>query len=223
MRKFQKHGRNLRLNNLVSPQYRHLLLLLGWVGYLIMYYLTETMIPAERCYLVHCWLDDIIPFCEWFLIPYVAWYGLIVVSLLYFLFYNVENFKGLQIYFIIVQVLATLIYIFLPTRQDLRPEIFPRENILTEMTAYLYRIDTNTGVCPSLHVACSLGIASAWLKEREASWVARCLIVLLVVLICLSVVFVKQHSALDIFAALPLCFIAEWIAYGKRYWKKQRV
>ena len=96
MRKPVVDYRGLRPSNITSPQYRHLLLLLGWVVYFLLYFLTENLIPAENCYPVHSKLDDIIPFCEWFVIPYVGWYVLIVVSLLYFAAYNVENFKGLQ-------------------------------------------------------------------------------------------------------------------------------
>ena len=54
--------RKLRLSNLRSPEFSHLLLLLGWVGYFILYFLTENLIPAEDCYPFHCRLDDLIPF-----------------------------------------------------------------------------------------------------------------------------------------------------------------
>lgn len=213
--------RTLRLSNLGSPQFRHLKLLWGWVGYFVLYFLTERLIPPEICYPVHHWLDEKIPFCEWFLIPYFGWYFLIVVSLVYFLLYNVENFKGLQSYIIVTQVVATICYIVFPTRQDLRPQVFPRENFLTDLVAILYVVDTNTGVCPSLHVAYSLGIASAWLKEKTASPLTKTAVVIMVILVCLSVAFVKQHSVVDIFAAIPVCILAEWIAYGKSYWKKR--
>lgn len=221
MKKPMVDYRTLRLSNLGSPQFRHLKLLWGWVGYFILYFLTEWLIPAEICYPVHCWLDDVIPFCEWFLIPYFGWYVLIVVSLAYFLLYNVENFRGLQTYIIVTQVVAMACYILFPTRQDLRPSVFPRDNFLTDMVGLLYTVDTNTGVCPSLHVAYSLGIASAWLKEKTASFWAKGLVVVMVVLVCLSVAFVKQHSVVDIFAAIPVCVLAEWIAFGKTYWKKR--
>lgn len=209
----------LRLLNITAPEYRHLLLLLGWVGYFIMYFLTERLIPAEDCYPVHSFLDDLIPFNEWFVIPYVGWYLLIVGSLCYFLVYNVENFKGLQVFLIVTQVVAVFCYIVFPTRQDLRPEVFPRNNFLTDVVALLYRVDTNTGVCPSLHVAFSLGIASAWLKEKSAGIPAKIFVVGFAVLVCLSVVFIKQHSAVDIFAAIPVCIFAEAMAYGRAYWK----
>ena len=35
---------------------------------------------------------------------------------------------------------------------------------------------------------------------------------------CLAVCFVKQHSALDVLAALPVCLLAEALVYGKDYW-----
>ena len=141
--------RKLRLNNIRTAQYRHLLLLLGWVGYFVMYALTENLIPAEKCHPVHIYLDDVVPFCEWFVIPYVSWYLLIVGSLLYFGFYSVDSFKKLQTYIIITQIFAMAVYIIYPNRQDLRPQVFPRENVLTWILGMIYRIDTNTGVCPS--------------------------------------------------------------------------
>ena len=41
----------------------------------------------------------------------------------------------------------------------------------------------------------------------------KLLLVLLCVLICISTVFMKQHSVLDVLAALPLCAIAYPICY----------
>lgn len=77
--------RGLRPKTLLTPQYSHLLLLLCWVGYLVLFFLTENLIPAERCIPVHCGLDDVIPFCEVFIVPYVGWYFFIAGSLLYYL------------------------------------------------------------------------------------------------------------------------------------------
>lgn|GEM_PF-154750 len=214
--------RKLRLSNITTPEYRHLLLLLGWLVYFGFYFLTENLISPEKCYPVHCWLDDVVPFCEWFIIPYVSWYLLIVVSLLYFALYNVKNFKNLQKFIIITQTVAVTIYILFPNRQDLRPVDFPRHNVLTDIIGFIYSVDTNTGVCPSLHVAYSLGIASTWLKEKSASKTVKALVVVLVIFICMSVSFVKQHSVVDIFAAILLGLIAELLVFGKSYYKKNK-
>ncbi len=208
----------LRLNNISSPEYSHLKLLLGWVLYFALYFLTENLIPAEICTPVHCGLDDVIPFCEWFIIPYFSWYPLIAGTLLYFLFYDVENFRSLQTFFIVTQLVAMIIYVLFPSRQDLRPEVFPRDNFLTQIVGFIYSVDTNTGVTPSLHVVYSLGIGSLWMREKSASLTWKLFILVLMVLICISVAFVKQHSVIDIIAALPLYI------FGMLFirWRKKR-
>ena len=223
MRKPVVDYRNLRPSNITSPQYRHLLLLLGWVVYFVLYFLTENLIPAEDCHPVWCKLDDIIPFNEWFVIFYTGWYVLIVISLGYFLLYSIESFKGLQTFIMITQGLAMICYILYPTRQDLRPEVFPRENFLTWIMGIIYQFDTNTGVCPSLHVAYSIGIASAWLKEKSAPWYVKVVVTAFVVMVCLSVAFTKQHSVVDIFAAIPVCIVAEIFAFRPYYKRKKEV
>ena len=65
----------------------------------------------------------------------------------------------------------------------------------------------------------ALGIGSVWLKKKDASPLWKTALVVWIVMICLSVMFVKQHSALDILAALPVCVLAELLLYWKSYWK----
>lgn len=213
--------RNFRLRKLNSPEFSHLKLLFGWVGYFTLYFLTESIIPEQSCTPVYCFLDDLIPFCEWFIIPYVLWYVLVAGSLLYFALHNIDGFKKLSTYIIITQVAAMTIYILFPTRQDLRPESFPRENFLTQIVALLYSFDTNTNVCPSLHVAYSLGIASVWIKEKDASRLLKACIVIFVIFVCLSTAFIKQHSVLDGFAAIPICLFAEWFVFHRKKRRRQ--
>ena len=216
MRKPVVDYRTFRLSKINDPQFSHLKLLLGWVGYFALYFLTENLIPVENCYVMHSRLDDMIPFCEVFVIPYVGWYLLVAGSLLYFALYNVDSFKRLQIFIIITQAVAMAIYILFPNMQDLRPEVFPRDNILTRIVGFLYSVDTNTNVCPSLHVAYSIGIASVWTKEKSASKGFKVFVVIAVILICMSTTFIKQHSVIDGFAALPVCLLAEWIVYRRK-------
>ena len=130
--------RDLSPRTIREKRYSHLFLLLGWVGYFLLYTLTENLIPPEKCHVIHCALDDAIPFCEGFLIFYVSWYVLIVLSLLYFLRWDVDSFKKLQIFIMITQAVAMLIYILWPSRQDLRPEVFPRQNFLTWVMGIIF-------------------------------------------------------------------------------------
>lgn len=214
--------RAFRLSRLNEPQFSHLKLLAGWIVYFIMYFLTENLIPASSCHVMHCFIDDLIPFNEIFVIFYVSWYLLIVGSLLYFMLYNIESFKNLSKYIIITQVVAVMVYIVYPSRQDLRPEVFADDNLLTQLVGLLYTADTNTGVCPSLHVAYSLGIASVWVKEKDVSIFIRAFVVVLAVLICLSTMFIKQHSAVDVIAALPLGLLAEILVFHTDLLRRRR-
>lgn len=212
--------RNFRLRKINEPEFAHLKLLLGWVVYFILYFLTENLIPVEKCHPVWCKLDDILKFNEYFVIPYVFWYVLIVISLGWFALYNIEGFKNLSKYIIITQAVGMICYIIYPTRQDLRPEVFENENFFTWVLSLIYSFDTNTGVCPSLHCAYSFGIASVWLKEKQAWTWWKVFVFITVVLICLSTMFVKQHSAVDVIAAIPVGILAEGIVFHK-YWKNK--
>ena len=171
----------------------------GWAGF-VPYYSDWVLVEVSGCH--------------W-------WYFLIIISLLYFALYNPENFKRLMKFIIVTQVAAMVIYIVFPNRQDMRPDIFVRDNILTGIMKIIYATDTSTNVCPSLHVAYSVGIASTWLKEPAVSKKCKGFITVFCFLICISVAFVKQHSVVDIFAAIPICILAEWIAFGNDYWKQK--
>ncbi|MEE0898290.1 MAG: phosphoesterase [Acutalibacteraceae bacterium] len=208
------------LKKLNDPRFSHLKLLVGWLGYFAMYFITEYLNPNNSGTAVSCSLDYKIPFLEIFVIPYVGWYLLIAVSLLYFALYNVENFKRLQIFIIVTQIAAMVIYIIFPNFQPLRPDVYPRDNFLTDIVALLQTADTNSNVCPSLHVAYSIGIASIWLKEKDAKWWIKTLIVIFCILVCLSTAFIKQHSVIDGLVAIPVCILAEGIScFG--YWKEK--
>ena len=52
MRKPVVDYKTFRLSKIREPQFRHLLFLLGWVGYFILYFLTENFIPNEKCGMV---------------------------------------------------------------------------------------------------------------------------------------------------------------------------
>lgn len=207
--------REFRPSRLNEPRFAHLKLLAGWTGYFALYFLTENLIPEARCHVIHCALDDVIPFREGFLILYCYWYVLLVGSLLWFLLYDIRGFKRLQVYIMITQAVAMTAYILYPSVQHLRPAAFERDNALTRLMAFIYAFDTPTGVCPSLHVAYSMGIAAVWCKTGDVSRVWKALAVLSAVLISVSTAFVKQHSVVDILAAVPVGLLAHGLVFGK--------
>ncbi len=221
MKKPMVDYREFRFSRLNTPQFSHLKLLGGWIVYFLLYFLTENLIPLERCHIVHSALDDAIPFLEGFAVPYCFWFLLIVVSLGWFLLYDVESFKRLQVFIMVTQAVAMVVYILWPSMQDLRPTVFPRDNFLTHVMAFIYRFDTPTGVCPSLHVAYSLGMASVWCKCKKAAPAWKGFVVLAAAVISIATAFVKQHSVVDIAAALPLGALAEVLTFHVFYPKRR--
>ena len=204
-----------RPSRINEPRFAHIKLLGGWIVYFILYFVTENLIPFERCHVVHCRLDDLIPFNEGFLILYCYWYVLLVLSLLWFFLYDIRAFRRLQIYIMITQAVAMVAYILWPSVQNLRPESFARDNALTRLMAFIYAFDTPSGVCPSLHVAYSMGIASVWCHQKNASRGWKAFMVVSAVLISISTAFVKQHSVVDIVAAIPVGLLAEYLVFGR--------
>ena len=210
--------REFRFSRINEPQFCHVKYLAGWIFYFLMYLITENLIPPERCHAVHCFLDDLIPFNEFFAIFYVGWYFVIFGAVLYTFLYNIDDFKKLQIFLISTQVIAMACYVIWPSRQDLRPDSFVRDNVLTHLMAFIYSFDTSTGVCPSLHVGYIIGVTSVAFKNKNCPRWGKIALVITTVMVSLAVCFVKQHSAVDVLAALPMCLVAEIITFGKDYW-----
>jgi len=203
-----------------DPRFSHILLLAGWFGYFALYFITENLIPVEKCHPVWCIVDDMIPFNEYFVIIYVAWYVLVFGSLAYTLFYDVQRFREVQIFIMLTQAMAMAWYIIWPSIQLLRPAVFERQNFFTWLLGLIYAFDTPTGVCPSLHVAYTVGIMSSGVKDPDLSKGWKIFLVTFTVLVSLAVCFVKQHSFVDVMSAIPVCLIAEILVHGK-YWKER--
>lgn len=193
----------------------HAKLLVGWPIYFIFYMVTER-IPPEDCHVVHCALDDMVPFNEYFAIVYYGWYVFVAASLFYFFIYDSKRFQELQIFIIITQALAIFIYFLYPTIQVGRPEVLG-DNVFCDLMRFMYSVDTPTGVCPSLHVAYSLGVTSVWIKRKKTSAQLKWFVVIFSILVCCSVVLVKQHSVIDVMAGLCVSLIAEYAVYKQWY------
>ena len=159
--------RNLRWNNLNSEQYRHLKLLLFWPLFGLVFFLVERGGLNRTYHVMQCTLDSKIPFCEYFLIPYLFWFVYIIGMLVYSLFFDVETFSRLMKYIIITYSVAVIIFILFPTKQDLRPASFAHPDLLTNMISGLYAFDTNTNVCTSMNVVGELAILiDAWNRSH---------------------------------------------------------
>ena len=133
------------------------------------------------------------------------WFVFLVGMLVYTFFFDTQAFSRMLRFIIMSYSVTILVYILYPTCQELRPEVFPRDNALTRFIAGFYQFDTNTNVCPSIHVIGSLAVLyGSWDARHLDTPVWRTVFTVLAVLISVSTVFIKQHSVIDLVAALPL-------------------
>lgn len=144
--------RQFRLRKLNTPEFSHIKLLLFWPVFGLAFLALERFRPHAAYHVMHCALDDAIPFSEWALIPYLLWFVYLIGALAYTFFQDVPAFRRMMRFVIVTYTAATVVYFIYPTQQLLRPEAFAHDNALTRAVAWFYTFDTNTNVCPSLHV-----------------------------------------------------------------------
>ncbi len=153
-------------------------------------------------HIIHTFIDDHIPFCEFFIVPYMLWFPFLAATLVYFIFFN----KDKQEYYSYIKNLCMGMTVFLavsylyPNGHQLRPETFARSNLCVDLVRWLYSTDTSTNILPSIHVFNSLAAYMAVSRCRSLAghiWVKRGTFVLVLTII-LSTMFLKQHSVVDV-------------------------
>ena len=150
-------------------------------------------------------LDAYIPFCAAFLIPYLAWFPLVPGMFWYFYKREPESFIHLSRMTIIGLTICLAIYALFPNGQLLRRPIVG-DDILSQLVILLRKTDTPTNVCPSIHVFMTVAVALAGVRSRAMSTQRsrQAALVVLSVLICMSTVFLKQHSVVDVVCGVAL-------------------
>lgn len=173
--------------------------------HLTWYLIAEAVNVTEYTVIYHP-LDDLIPFCEWFIFPYLVWFLFMVIPGAYFLIKDGPALENYLLSLFIGFFFSMLIVTLWPTGQELRVAIDPNKNIASWLVAFIYDFDTNTNVFPSMHVVGTLAVCvgvskSATLGKKLP---LNIFIWLLGTAIIAATVFLKQHSILDIFAALVI-------------------
>lgn len=169
-------------------------------------------------------LDNLVPFNEIFIITYYIWFFYIAAAVIYFLLNSKQEFYRLCANLFIGMTICLTIYTIWPNGHYLRVNLdaLGRSNIFIDMLSAIYNVDTATNVFPSIHVYNSVAVMIAINKNERLlriKWLPWATLIL-TVLICLSTVFLKQHSVMDIFGALGLNIVMYIIVYLPS-WTKQ--
>lgn len=166
--------------------------------------------------LIHLPIDDKIPFCEYFIIPYYLWFLFIPAVMIYLFFYSKREYYEACAFLFIGMTIFLIICTVWPNGINLRQEI-TSDNVFSRLVEGLRKTDTSTNVFPSLHVFNTLGCLIALLKSkglRDKKFILlKILAGILSILIILSTLFLRQHSVVDVLGAFGLAVIMYIVVY----------
>lgn len=199
-------------------KYKHAWVLSYLLLYLVWFFYLENL-PNVVYHNIHIRLDDFVPFNEWFIIPYLLWFVYCSGAVLYFFFTSKEDYYKCTAFLFIGMSICLIIYGIWPTSQTLRPTTFEHNNIATSLVGFIYSMDTPTNICPSIHVYNSIGVHIAVLQSKQLreNKLIRYGSLILAVSICLSTVFLKQHSVFDGICAILLSSVMYVVVYKINY------
>ena len=178
-------------------KYRHAWLLSYAFIYLPWFMYLERTVTRDY-HIMHASLDDLIPFNEYFIIPYLLWFLYVAGTLVFFLFRSKEDYYKMCTFLFSGMTLSLIICTFFHNGTDFRPVIDPNKNIFSAAVAALYKTDTCTNVFPSIHVYNAVGTHIAISRSQILAKYRflRLGSLLLTISICLATMFLKQPSSM---------------------------
>lgn len=171
-----------------------------------------------KIHIIHSLADDKIPFCPYFIIPYVLWYFFLIGTVIYFAVScpsKKEYYQYLGTLGVGMTLFLLISYVY-PNGQQLRPDLSAAgDSVFISAIRFLYKIDTPTNIFPSMHVfnATASCIALYQNERCRKNKVFTAGQIVLTVSIVLSTMFLKQHSVEDVMTALILNILCYQLFY----------
>ncbi len=202
---YQKYGHCI-------PLLIYIVIYLSWFAWL------ET-VNTKNYQVIHVAADDYIPFCEFFVIPYFLWFAYVAAVVIFLFFKNKQDYYKVCIFLCTGMTIFLVISTLFPNGHHLRLEQMPRDNIFTQMVAFLWKTDTPTNLWPSIHVFNSMGAHFAVIRSREfeSRRGIKLASFLLATSIILSTMFIKQHSVFDVLTGIAMGAVMYVLVY-RRNW-----
>lgn len=206
----------------ILKKYKHAWILSYLVIYLVWFTWLEKTVTT-RFHVIHMAIDDYIPFCEYFIVPYLLWFAYVAAGVIYFFFTDVSDYYKLCTVLFVGMTVFLIISTIYPNGHYLRPSVYENDNIFSMLVQWLHGLDTSTNILPSIHVYNSLAVHMAVAKSeklRQYKWVQASSLVLAVSIV-LSTMFLKQHSVLDVITGCIMALVMYTLVYGK-VWQSNR-
>lgn len=188
------------------------------VIYMLVYLLCFQYLEQRQVsiHVIQFGIDAYIPFCEYFIVPYLLWFAYVAGAVLMLTTKDKEEGNRLVFFLMAGMTIFLIVSAVFPNGHYLRPKVFERDNICVYLVKRLYAIDTSTNIVPSIHVYNSIAVMIAvWrTKLLKGKVLQKGFMMLLGVSIICSTVLLKQHSMLDVLLACILSALMYSVCYS---------
>ena len=200
-------------------RYRHAWILLAYAAVYMPWFAYIEQRSCPMYHIIHMAADDYIPFCEYFIVPYLMWFIFVPAAVMIMLFTNRIDFYKICVFLFTGMTIFLIVSTVYPNGDLMRPDVFPRDNIFTSLVLALYSTDTATNLFPSIHVYNSLGAVFAVMNSEKMRKYRSLRIgsIVICALIIMSTVFLKQHSVFDVITAFLMGAVMYVFVYGIDY------
>lgn len=163
---------------------------------------------------IHSAVDAYIPFVKYAVIPYCIWYFWFAEAMFHsILLESSETRWRLWLPLFTGLLLILLFCTLVPNSINIRPSYIEGNDLCAILVRAIEGADVPENVCPSMHVYSTMmldfGVQRA--KGYRHKWVKPAARVM-DVLICLSTMFLKQHSVIDVLCAVALAIVMDLTA-----------
>ena len=179
---------------------------------------TRIFLPYLTAHDMTISLDDAVPFVpQWvtiYFLSYVSW----LVSAVWILSESKPHGYRFACSYMLALLISGAVFLIYPGTMA-RPEL-SGSGFFTDWMRFLYWIDSPTNLCPSLHVLISYFCWRGTLGCRKIPKWYQWFNLVFLILVCCSILFVKQHAIVDIPAAL---LVGELSIQLARLWHLERI
>lgn len=155
---------------------------------------------SGQAYDLTTWLDRNIPFVKYFVLPYMLWYPVVILSLIWLLWRHPRLYITT-----LTSCLTGLLVsysIFLVAQTTTPRPLITGNDLFSRIVLTVYQVDNPYNSFPSIHVLVSfillLAMAMARIKYSTSGPAITWFVQVLAILIILSTLFIKQHTLADV-------------------------
>ena len=167
---------------------------------LTVFYATRPILPYLPAHSLALPLDGKIPFMPAWIIIYVLSFASWLLTFIWILSESKRHAYRMCGVYTIIMILTLTCFLAYPVTIE-RPEI-TESGLFNDLTRLIYMLDSPTNLCPSLHVVlsyiCWRGTMDCQKIPKWYQWFNLAFLIL----VCFSILFVKQHYVIDIPVAI---------------------